>query len=92
MAIRSRNVYKPNDENPFKLSRSKKLDENIVELKDYFQDKKQPIFPIKAKDIMEKYNLKESKYLGEKLKEIESIWIDNSFKISKVEIDQVINN
>ena len=23
MAIRSRNIYKPNDENPFKLSRSK---------------------------------------------------------------------
>ena len=41
---------------------------------------------------MEKYNLKESKYLGEKLKEIESIWIDNSFKISKVEIDNLINN
>ena len=90
-------LYKYNNQNlkdifNFKLSRSKKLDKNIVELKDYFQDKKQPIFPIKAKDIMEKYNLKESKYLGEKLKEIESIWIDNSFKISKVEIDKVINN
>ena len=66
-------LYKYNNKNlndifNFKLSRSKKLDKNIVELKDYFQDKKQPIFPIKAKDIMEKYNLKESKYLGEKLK------------------------
>ena len=41
---------------------------------------------------MEKYKLKESKSLGEKLREIENIWIKNSFKISKLEIDKVINN
>jgi len=90
-------LYKYNNQNlidifKFKLCKSKKIDKNIVELKYFFQDKKQPIFPIKAKDIMEKYKIKESKHLGEKLKEIENIWINNSFKISKEEIDKVVKS
>ena len=81
-----------NDIFSFKLCRSKKFDKNIAELENFFRDKEQPVFPVKAKDIMEKYKLKESKSLGEKLREMENIWIKNSFKISKLEIDKVINN
>ena len=37
---------------------------------------------------MEKYNLKENKNLGLKLKEMENIWVNNSFKISEKEIEK----
>ena len=32
------------------------------------------------------------KELGEKLKEIEEFWIENSFKISDQELNKIINN
>ncbi len=35
---------------------------------DFFEDKEVPIFPIKAKNLMEKYNISEGKLLGIKLK------------------------
>jgi len=76
----------------FKIFRSKKVDNKLINMIKFFKEKNQPIFPIKAKDLMEKYNLKESKMLGQKLKEIENIWINNSFKISDSEVEKIINN
>ena len=49
-----------------------------------------PIFPIKAENLMKNYNLKEGKFLGSKLDEIEQYWIKNNFKISKEEIKKLI--
>ena len=40
---------------------------------------------------MKKYNLQEGTELGKKLKEIENIWINNSFKITEKDIDKIIN-
>jgi tRNA nucleotidyltransferase/poly(A) polymerase len=41
---------------------------------------------------MEKFNIKEGKELGQKLKEIEMFWIDNSFKITDKQIEKMIKN
>ncbi len=76
----------------FSLCKSKKNNRNLIELRDYFSKKEKPIFPIKAKDIMEQYGLKESKYLGKKLREIEDFWINNGLKISNSEIKKIIHS
>ena len=47
---------------------------------------------MKGKTLIEKFNFKEGKELGEKLTEIEEFWIENSFKISDQELNKIINN
>ena len=76
----------------FQIFKSKKIDNKLIKLGEFFNLHNQPVFPIKAKNIMEKYNLKENKHLGQKLKEIENIWVNNSFKISEEEIEKVVKN
>ena len=51
-----------------------------------------PIFPIKAENLMKNYKLKEGKFLGTKLDEIEQYWIENNFKISNEEIKRLIHS
>ena len=41
---------------------------------------------------MDKFNLREGKNLGEKLKELETVWINNSFKITDKEIEKIVKN
>ena len=38
---------------------------------------------------MEKYKIKEGKELGQKLKYLENLWIENYFKITDKEVDKV---
>ena len=38
---------------------------------------------------MEKYKIKEGKELGQKLKYLENLWVENSFKITDKEVDKV---
>ncbi len=76
----------------FQIFKSKKIDNKLIELGEFFNLQNQPVFPVKAKKLMEKYNLKENKNLGLKLKEMENIWVNNSFKISEKEIETVIKN
>jgi len=64
----------------------------ILKLKNYFDKQEAPRFEIKAKTLIENYNYKEGKELGNKLKEIEEFWIDNSFKISKEELNKIVKN
>ena len=40
---------------------------------------------------MEKYNIKEGKELGSKLKQIEKKWVENSFKVSVKEIEKIMS-
>ena len=68
------------------------MDKKLIKLKEFFQTKEVPKFEIKAKTLIEKYNYKEGKELGNKLKEIEEFWIENSFKISNQEIEKIIKN
>ena len=71
----------------FQLFRSNKKSNKLIELKKHFEKLEKPMFPIKAKIIMEKYNLKEGKELGQKLKYLENLWVENSFNISEKEVE-----
>ena len=48
--------------------------------------------PISADLLIKKYELKEGRELGQKLKEIEFEWVKNNFKISEKEVENIINN
>ena len=71
----------------FKLFISNKKNSKLLQLKKYFENLDKPKFPIKAKVMMEKYNLKEGKELGQKLKYLENLWVENSFNISEKEVE-----
>ena len=74
-----------------KIFLSQKVSLNILNLRNKFVAKPKPIFPVKAKKLIDTYNLKEGRELGAFLKELELIWIENNFKISDEEIKKVIN-
>ena len=76
----------------FKIFKAKKSVDYLLKLREEFANKKKPIFPIKAKNIMRDFNLKEGRDLGNKLKKLENIWVDNNFKITEKEIKEVIFN
>ena len=38
---------------------------------------------------MEKYNLKEGRVFGQKLKKIEKLWMENNFKITDKDVDKI---
>ena len=47
----------------------------------------------KLKDeLIKKYDIPKGKQLGEKLKKIENEWVDNNFKISEKQIDNILYN
>ena len=81
-----------NDLFNFKLLENKKSDKKLIKLKKFFQTKEVPKFEIKANTLIEKYNYKEGKELGNKLGEIEEFWIENSFKISDKDIEKIVKN
>jgi len=76
----------------FKLFISNKKNNKLLELKKYFENLEKPKFPIKAKIMMEKYNLKEGKELGQKLKSLENLWVENNFNISEKEVENTFLN
>ena len=81
-----------NDLINFKIVKNKKIDNKIIKIKKFFNNQSAHKFNIKAKYLMEKFNMKEGKELGQKLKEIETFWIDNSFKITDKQIEKIIEN
>jgi len=76
----------------FKIFQNKKLDNNLLKLKTFFNNQEAPKLEIKAKTLIEKFNYKEGKELGDKLKEIEEFWIKNSFKITDQELNEIVDN
>ena len=76
----------------FKICVSKKDITKMIKLKKLIIETNKPIFPIKAKNLIEEYNLKEGKELGAKLKKIEDVWVQNNFKITNQEVNRIINN
>ena len=70
----------------FQLFRSNTKNYKLIELKKHFEKLEKPKFPIKTETIMEKYNLKEGKELGQKLKQLENLWVENNFNISEKEV------
>ena len=76
----------------FEIFKSKNLNSRLVNLSDFFKDKEAPIFPIKANNLIKKYNVSEGKLLGIKLKKIEEKWINNDFNVSEKDVVQIIEN
>jgi len=76
----------------FEIFKSKKINKKFIDLLDFFKDKEVPIFPIKAKNLIEKFDISEGKLLGIKLKKIEEKWINNDFKVSEKEVSQVVES
>ena len=75
----------------FSIIRSKKDDDKkLIKLKDFFNNQSPPIFPIKARELIGKYNLKEGRELGQKLRQIENLWIENDFKIQQKDIEKIV--
>ena len=61
-------------------------------MKKYFVEFQIPVMPIKAKDLINKFDLKEGKLLGSILKEIEEQWLNNNFKISNNQIEDIVKS
>ena len=76
----------------FKIFKSKKLDDDLIELIKFYKDMARPSMPIKADNLMVKYKISEGKVLGDKLRMIEEEWVKNNFKISDHQVENIINN
>ena len=76
----------------YKILTTKKNKDYFVDLKKYFVEFNIPVMPVKAKDLIEKFNLKEGRLLGSILKEIEDHWLNNNFKISNDKIEDIVKS
>jgi len=73
----------------FKLFKSNKIEKKLIKLIKVYKDKIIPTIPIGANILMSKYNIPEGKILGNKLKMIEEIWVQNGFQISEKQIQKI---
>ena len=62
----------------------------MIKLRGFFNNQSPPIFPVKAGELIGKYNLKEGRELGQKLRQIENLWIENDFKIQQKDIEKIV--
>ena len=76
----------------FKIFKTKKIDRSLINLYDLFKNKEVPIMPIKADNLISNYNISEGKFLGDKLRVIEDVWVNNNFKISDKQVENIIKN
>jgi len=76
----------------FRIFKSKKLDNDLIELIKFYKDMERPNMPIKADNLMVKYKISEGKVLGDKLRMIEEEWVNNNFKISDQQVENIVNN
>ena len=76
----------------YKILTTKKNKNTFVDLKKYFIEFEIPTMPIKAKYLIDKFDLKEGRLLGSILKEIEEQWLNNNFKISNNQIEDIIKS
>ena len=75
----------------YKLFITKKIDKNLVNLVEVYKSKVLPTMPVGAKILISKYKIPEGKTLGNKLKLIEEEWVNNDFKLTEKQIDEIIN-
>ena len=75
----------------FHILRSKNV-QNIDELNNFYEIEETPVFPYNAKFLKEKYNFKDGKLLGDKLKQLETVWLNNNFKLPIEKVDNILRN
>ena len=76
----------------YRLFSLRNVDKNLLSLINEFKNKTLPTLPVGAKVLIEKYNIQEGKELGDKLKMIEDVWVNNNFQISEQEVEKIVNN
>ncbi len=76
----------------YKIFTSKKFDKSLVNQINYFKNKELPKLPITGGDLIKDFGIPEGETVGEKLKEIENIWINNNFKISDKNLKKILKN
>ena len=76
----------------YKLFISSKVEKKLLKLIETYKDKVIPALPIDANTLMSKYNIPEGKMLGNKLKLIEEMWVQNNFQISDKQIQKIIKS
>ena len=81
-----------NDLIDFYIIKNNTSAKKLVLLKEFFSNKSAPKLNVNAKFLMQKFNLKEGKELGKKLKDIEEFWLNNSFSINEKQIEKIIRN
>ena len=67
------------------LSANKIIDKEWISILDQIRNLKVPIFPLKAKDLLN-FGLKEGPIIGEIFSEIEQDWIDSNFELNKEDL------
>jgi tRNA nucleotidyltransferase/poly(A) polymerase len=76
----------------FKIIKSKKIDEKLIELRRFYSNRSIPDMPIGAELLIKKYNIPEGRQLGIKLRKIEEAWVENNFQITDKHVQNIINN
>ena len=76
----------------YKMFKSKKIEEGLNELVIYYENTEIPTMPISGDFLIKKYEVAEGKKLGEKLKLIETKWVNNNFKISEQQVEDIAKN
>ena len=76
----------------FKIFTSDKVEKKLINFMESYKNKVIPTMPIGANNLMTKYNIPEGKTLGNKLKMIEEVWVDNGFKISEKQVQKIVKN
>ena len=65
---------------------------NFVNQLNYFKDKEIPKLAVTGDDLINNYGIPQGEEVGEKLKQIESFWINNNFKITDKDLKKIIKN
>ncbi len=76
----------------YKIYTSKKLDKNLVNQINFFENKEVPKLSVTGGDLIKNFGIPEGQRVGEKLKEIENVWIKNNFKISDKNIKKILES
>ena len=76
----------------YKIFTSKKFDKNLVNQINFFENKDVPKLSVTGNDLIKNFGIPEGQRVGEKLREIENVWINNNFKISDKNIKKILEN
>ena len=76
----------------YKIYTSKKFDKNFVNHMNYFKNKEKPKLTVTGDNLMNNFGIPQGERVGEKLKKIESFWMNNNFKISDKDLKKILKN